>query len=236
VSLPALQPELEPQLVEATLLEAIRGHAREREFHAERDAVYDIVDGERREAAFAALHACWFARLALDAPLHEALAEQPAVARGCVRWLIAAARASRDEAADLLVGPDGDRTLFVRVRPATAAAPDRLLRLLRRELLHVADMLDPAFGYEAALPPDVAGSALARAVRDRYRILWSSYVDGRLWRQGLLPATAREERRAEFGRAFPRPGGHAVVAFERFFGGRDLTHAMLLAFARGEER
>jgi hypothetical protein len=97
-------------------------------------------------------------------------------------------------------------------------------------------MLDPAFGYEAALPPDVAGSALARAVRDRYRILWSSYVDGRLWRQGLLPATAREERSAEFDRAFPRPGGHAVVAFEKFFGGRDLTHAMLLAFARGEER
>jgi hypothetical protein len=230
-----LEPEFDSRLVEAAVLEAIRGHAREREFHGERDTVYDIVDPERREAAFEALHACWFARIALDRPFHEALAEQPAVARGCRRWLVAGARSSRDETADVLVGPAAGPTLLVRAGPRTVAARERLLGLLRRELLHVADMLDPAFGYEAALPRDIAGGPRAHAVRDKYHVLWNSYVDGRLLRRGLLPVAVREERVVEFGRAFPRLGGATAAAFEAFFGGRDLTHAALLAFACGEE-
>ena len=81
--------------------------------------------------------------------------------------------------------------MLVRVRPATVAAPTALLRLLRRELLHVA---------------------------------------------ALVPPTVREERLAEFGRAFPRLGAHTLGAFDRFFGGRHVTHAALVAFACGEER
>ena len=228
-------PEFEPRLVEAAVLEAIQGHAREGEFHRERGAAYDVVDPERREAAFAAIHARWFAKVALDRPFHDALAEQPAVARACARWLVAAARAARDEVADLLVGPDTGPTLLIRVRPATVAAPGQLIPLLRRELLHVADMIDAAFGYEAALPREIAGGPRAHAVRDRYRVLWNSYVDGRLLRRGLLPATVREERIAEFNRAFPRLGTRTVAAFEEFFDGRRGTHAALLAFACGEE-
>jgi hypothetical protein len=233
MSAPRLEPTFAPRLVEAAVLEAMRGHAREPEFHAQRDAVYDIVEPELREAAFASLHARWFERTALDRTFHEALAEQAAVAGGCARWLVADARASREEAADLLVVPGGRPTLLVRVQPATVATPERLLRLLRRELLHVADMLDPAFGYKAALPPDVAGGPRERVVRGHYRIVWDAYVDGRLVRRGALPAGVRAERRVEFGRAFPRLGAGTEAAFDRFFGGRGLTHAALLAFAAG---
>jgi hypothetical protein len=233
-----LDPEFEPRLVEMAVLEALRGHAREREFHAERDAVYGVVDPVRREAAFTALHARWFAGVALDAPFHAALAEQPALSQGCARWLVAAARAAGDEAADLLVGQDTGhtgRTLLVRVRATTIAAPTALLRLLRRELLHVADMLDAAFGYDTVLPADVAGGPRAHVVRDRYRVLWNSYVDGRLLQRALVPPTVREERLAEFGRAFPRLGARTLGAFDRFFGGQQVTHAALLAFACGDE-
>jgi hypothetical protein len=231
MSAPRLDPEFEPRLVEAAALEAIGGHAREGEFHAERDAVYDIVEPELREAAFAALHARWFERLALDRPFDAALAEQPTVADGCARWLIAGAGSPRDEAGDLLMGPAP--TLLVRVLPRTVAARERLLRLLRRELLHVADMLDPAFGYEAVLPRSIAGGARERLVRGNYRVVWNSYVDGRLLRLGRLPLVVREERMAEFGRAFPHLGTRTVTAFDVFFCGRDLTHAVLLAFAAG---
>jgi hypothetical protein len=229
-----LEPEFEPRLVETSVLEAMRGHAREHEFHVERDAVYDVVDPERREAAFTALHGRWFARAALDRPFHAALAEQPAVSRACARWLVGGARAARDEAADLLVGPDTGRTLLVRVHPRTVAAPASLLRFLRRELLHVADMVDAAFGYEAALPLNIAGGPRAQVVRDRYRVLWNSYVDGRLLRRGHVPPAARQERIAEFGRAFPGLGARTGATFEKFFGGQRLTHAALLAFACGE--
>lgn len=228
-----LDPEFDPRLVEAAVLEAIRGHARERDFHAERGAVYEIVEPEPREAAFEALHACWFERLALDRAFRQTLAEQPEIGARCRRCLVASARVRRDEVADLLVAPDERPTLVVLVMPATVAMPERLRVLLRRELLRVADMLDPRFGYEPAPPAGVAGGAWEWVARDAYRVLWDAWVDGRLVRLGVLPPTARRDRLAAFVRAFRHLGADTEGAFERFFDGRQLTHADLVAFIAG---
>jgi len=189
-----LDPEFDPRLVEAAVLEALRGHAGERDFHAEREVLYDIVEPEPREAAFEALHARWFGRLALDRAFHRALAEHPEIAARCRRCLVARARGRREEVADLLVAPDERPTLVVLVTPGTVAVPERLHVFLRRELLRVGDMLDPGFGYDPAPPAGVAGGAWERPVRDAYRVLWDAYVDGRLVRRGVLPATARRDR------------------------------------------
>lgn len=224
-----LDPELDPRLVEAAVLAAVRTRGEARAFHAERDALYAIADPEAREAAFDALHARWFDRLALARPFREALAAQPAVAAHCARWLVAAARRRGDEAADLLVVPSGRPTLVVRVMPETVVSAERLTPWLHAELLHVADMLDPRFAYTATLPP-AAGGPRERLVREHYRVLWSTFVAGRLVRRGILPATARAERLAEFARTFAIGAG-TVAAFERVFGRDDLTHAELLALA-----
>jgi hypothetical protein len=233
VSARRLDPEFDPRLVEAAVLAAIRGHGSAGQFHAERDTLYEVVDLEPREAAFEALHARWFRRLGLDQPLQAALAEQPGIAARCGRWLVLPARSRRDEMADLLVGSDVRPTLLLQVTPEMVATPERLWPLLRRELRHVADMLDPAFGYEATLPPGGGGSARERVVRDSYRVLWNAWVDGRLVRLGRLPATARAERLADFARAFPHLGTGAEAAFDRFFDAPQLTHAALVAFAAG---
>ena len=116
---------------------------------------------------------------------------------------------------------------------ATVAAPERLRPLLRRELLHVADMLDPRFDYRPTLGPEAGGGARESGVRDNYRVLWNVYVDGRLVRAGLVPPGVRVERLREFARAFSGLGEATEAAFERFYGGRALTHAELLAFAAG---
>ncbi|HSF04663.1 MAG TPA: hypothetical protein VLG10_02635 [Methylomirabilota bacterium] len=227
-----LDPEFDPRLVEAAVLTASRGHAVEGEFHAERDRLYEILDLEAREAAFDAHHARWFARLALDQPFRRALAEQPAIAASCGRWLVAGARA-RDEAADLLVGADVRPTLLVRVTPEAIAVPGRLWRLLRRELQHIADMLDPGFGYEATLPASVGEGPRGRVVRDNYRLLWDAWVDGRLLRRGLLPASARGDRLADFARVFGHLGVAVETVFDRIFCADQLTHRALVAFAAG---
>jgi hypothetical protein len=230
VSARALEPEFDPRLVEAALLAAVRGRADERALHAERDRLYEIAEPEPREAAFAELHARWFERQALDRPFREMLAERPEIGARCRRYLVARARDRREEAADLLVTPDAPPTLLVRVAPETVSAPGRLGLLLRRELLHVADMLDPRFDYRPTLGPEAGGGARESGVRDNYRVLWNVYVDGRLVRAGLVPPGVRAERLREFARAFP---GASEAAFERFYGGRALTHAELLAFAAG---
>jgi hypothetical protein len=228
-----LEPEFDPRLVEAAVLAAVARRGGEGEFHAERDGLYQIAEPEPREAAFAALHARWFERLALDRPFRETLAERPTIAARCGRWLVARARGTRDEAADLLVAPSAPPTLLVRVTAETVATAERLSLLLRRELLHVADMLDPRFGYAPSLPASAAGGARESVVRGNYRVLWDAYVDGRLARLEAVPLAVRAERLAEFVRAFPHLGERAVAAFERFFGARELTHAELLAFAVG---
>ena len=228
-----LEPEFDPRLVEGAVLAAVARGGGEREFHAERDGIYQIAEPEPREAAFAALHARWFERLGLDRPFRETLAERPAIAARCGRWLVARARGGRDEAADLLVAPSAPPTLLVRVTAETVATAERLSLLLRRELLHVADMLDARFGYAPSLPEGVAGGPRESVVRGNYRVLWDAYVDGRLARLGAVPAAVRAERLAEFVRAFPHLGEGLEAAFERFFGARELTHAELLAFAAG---
>ncbi len=228
-----LEPEFDPRLVEAAVLAAVTGTAGEREFHAERDGLYQIAEPEPREAAFAALHARWFERLALDRPFRETLAERPEIATRCGRWLVTRARAARDEAADLLVAPPAPPTLLVRVTPETVAVGARFSLLLRRELLHVADMLDPRFGYAPSLPEGVAGGPREGVVRGNYRVLWDAYVDGRLARAGLIPATARAGRLGEFNRRFSHLGEGTEAAFERVFDAHELTHAELLAFAAG---
>ncbi|MBI3628618.1 MAG: hypothetical protein HY217_03365 [Candidatus Rokubacteria bacterium] len=225
--------DYERALVEAAVLAGLGGRPEERAFQAERDGVYEIPDPEAREAAFAALHGAWFERLRLDRRLPKALAERPEIAGRCARCIVARVVAARDESADLLVAPPALPTLLVRVRAATLGVPARWERLLRHELLHVADMLDPAFGYAPRLPSSPEGPAHDRRLAERYRVLWDAYVDGRLARAGRVPAEVREVRLGDFARAFSELGDRVPGGFEAFFGAERCTHADLVAFAQG---
>ena len=220
--------DYEPALIEATVLQCVGDR---QDLHAERDPLYVIADAEAREAAFVALHARWFQRLGCDRPLHEALAERPEVAGACGRCVVARAGSTRAEAADLLMAPPVRPTLLVRITPARLGVRERTLAFLRPELLHVADMLDPDFGYEPRLA-STHDPALREGRRaERYRVLWDTYVDGRLVAGARAPATLRGERLAEFRQAFPELGQQAEAAFQRFFDARRRTHAELVAFA-----
>jgi hypothetical protein len=81
-------------------------------------------------------------------------------------------------------------------------APERLPFLLRRELLYVADMLDPAFGYDPAaadreFPPRGARPG------ERYRTLWALSVEQRLLDEGHGGAGRVALAEATVSRAFP---------------------------------
>jgi hypothetical protein len=226
-----LSLECDPALIEAAVLAAVRGRAEARAFHDERDPVYGLAETEAREAAFTALHARWFERLGLDRPLHQALGEEPGVAAACARGIVARARGSRGEGADLLVAPPAPPTVLVRIAPETLAAPERALALLRHELLHVADMLDPDFAYEPRLPAHHGGSVHEAGRAERYHVLWDAWVDGRLVRRGRASAALRAERLRDFRTAFPGLADDGEGAFEQFFGARRCTHAELARFA-----
>lgn len=220
----------ESVLLAERLLSAVDAAA----FRAERDRIYDADAAEERDARFEELHGRFFLQLGLDRPLHEVLADLPDLmvrTRGC-RVLPAASR--QEEAADLRVEvdapADGAPTIVVRLRPQSFLDQGGLRTLLRRELLHVADMLDPAFGYVRELPSLEGDPALVNLLRNRYRVVWDATIDGRLWRRGLLEARARVARLAEFTRTFPMLMETAEPTFDAWFDGPQPSHAAIVAF------
>jgi hypothetical protein len=225
--------EYEPGLVEEAVLAAVRGRPAEPAFRAERNPIYEIAEADERERRFRELHAAWFARLGLEAPLAGVLGEEPAATVGIARWLMARAGSRGGEGAELFVAGEGGarrQTVVVRVCPDTLADPGRFGAFLRREVAHLADMLDPRFGYTPGLGP-VTGGIPDALLRERYRVLWDTVIDGRLDRLGRAAAGARAARLREFAAAFAMLGPRVEAAFERFFGAAAPTHAELMRFA-----
>ncbi len=235
---PALALHFDARLVEEGVLRAIDSAPLERRlrFRAERDPLYELRDPEAREERFSELHRRWFARLGLAEGLHRALSERPRLSSGCSRCLVTAA--GREEYADLRqprsgsrAGASGKPILTIYLLTTTLLDPGRLLPFLRRELLHVDDLLDPGFEFEIDSGLPEGAGALAGLIRQRYRLLWETSVDGRLVAEGRLPGEVEEHRRREFLRAFPMLGEEGPSRFDRFFRGPRPGHRELLAFA-----
>lgn len=233
----------DPELVEEAVLLSEPAASREdaRAFRRERDRVYDVADADRREAAFQALHLRWFARLRLQEIVGQVVADHRDVTDRVAEGRVLRAVTRREEGADLvdqIVPGEVDQRpiLVLRLRPGTLFEPEALRALLRHELMHVADMLDPAFGYQRSLPDSDVGPSRDNIVRDRYRVLWDVTIDGRLARAGrcgvpLGPDPIRDARWQEFAGTFAMLGDDCRSVFEEWFDQLHPTHARLAEFA-----
>ena len=244
----------DPGLVDEAVLLAERTAPREaaRAFRRERDRVYGISDPDEREAAFQALHLRWFADLRLPDLLQSLIAERAAVVGQLDEGRVLRAVTRHEEGADLVdqvTSGEADRgpILVLRLRPATLLESEALCALVRHELMHVADMLDPAFGYQRSLPASDDGPSRDNNQRDRYRVVWDVTIDGRLARAGVdrrgaRPAAShadpaadsdavRAARWREFAATFSMLGDDCRRAFDEWFGTEHPTHAALAAFA-----
>jgi hypothetical protein len=227
-----------PDLIEEAVLLAERSAALPdvREFRRERDRIYEIADQDAREASFRTLHLGCFARLRLDGVIEQVMREHPDIAGAVQTCRVIRAVTRQEEGADLVdvIAPREGRSkpmLVLRLRSTTVVDPAALRTLLRHELMHVADMLDPAFGYERTLPPSDEGPSSDTILRDRYRVLWDTSIDGRLVRAGLTEDAARERGGREFSATFAMLGESCQGEFERWFDGPRPGHAEMVRFA-----
>ncbi len=226
-----------PDLVEEGVLLAERtapaGEARA--FRRERDRLYELRDSEAREAGFRALHQRWFVHFGLHTVIDQAVAAYGDLFDRVAEGRVLRALTRQDEGADLIDrGPltlDGGPLLVLRVRPAMLLEPDRLRALLPHELMHVADMLAPAFGYQRTLPPSDDGPSGDNILRERYRVVWDVTIDGRLSRRGLADARVRDARWQEFVTTFTMLDERRRDLFDEWFDGNHPTHGRLAAFA-----
>ncbi len=232
-------------LIEEAVFKATRGLPAEdrRAYDRPRVRVYEISDPDERETQFRRLNEEWFRRLGLHKTLERAVLERPGLAARLATCLVIPAASRKEELADLwdASGRQGseaggawsgpcDGALVIRLRPESFLNADELLGFLRHELMHVADMLDPAFQYEPDLPASHAGPSHDNILRDRYRVLWDATIDGRLCRAGLLTARTREIRLLEFARTFPNLGPQTEEEFSRWFEDPCPNHHEMIAF------
>lgn len=226
----------QPRLVEEAVFMALREAPQRERLQRQRDRLYRIADPELRDRTFEEFHRSLFIHFRLADPITKALSEQPFIIDETSRAVVCAA-GGKEEGAELFVGseagatPKDNRTVRILLKPQSLLDPEPLLTLLRHEMFHIADMLDPAFGYQPSLPPADGGQAHDRLLSERYRALWDATIDGRMVRRRWLCDSARDKHLEELERVFPMLRDLARKITELFFDREPHTHAELAAFA-----
>jgi len=201
-------------------------------FHRERERLYAILDPDERNAAFFQLHLEWFREWGLDEVLNRVVAEYPVLPNALEVLAFRQARNRNAEGAELYVNAAGGRHGVIAFCSERWLRAADLAAFLRHELMHLADMVDPVFGYSPRLDLGRGTAIEQRLVRERYRVLWAVTIDGRLDRAGRATIAGRAQRQAEFDRAFSFwPESRRQEVFTALWTDPAPAHAGLLALA-----
>lgn len=226
-----------PGLIERAVFDIARQDATlQRQYEREFADCYECPPGDQRELRFARMHERWFSELGLRELVARVAGEFSHILEHVSRLMVIRAADARAQTVELF-GTKGRYTVVVAVAPAILLDRAEFEYWARHELLHVDDMLDPAFGFDSADRPTGATPAAGNLARDRYAVLWAVSVDARLCRRGHAPAHARERRRTEFVRAFSLTHvNSAVDLFDRVWAECELAppgHRKLMSLALG---
>jgi hypothetical protein len=201
-------------------------------FHREREKPYSVPDPDERNAAFFRLHLDWFREWGLEKLLTTVLNEFPLLPRALNVLAFRKARNKSEEASELYVSTETGRNGVVALRSERFEHDELLTRFLRHELMHLQDMLDPAFGYSPNLHLKGQTAAQERLTRERYRLLWDITIDGRLATAGHQIIGTREGHRKLFDGAYSFwPSEKRDRVFEELWRGRSPHHGELVALA-----
>jgi len=233
----ALVVRYDPKLIEETVFHAQRDSWMARGLDQRRSRIYEVADPDEREQLFDDLYRSWFVRLGLGKVVDQTLQEQPIISTHVGTCYVVCATQAKEEGAELFVAPDRGldenqrRTLRILIRPGSLLTQETAITFLRHELFHIADMLDPAFAYEPALPKTDGGPTYDTLITNRYRVLWDVTISGRMMRRGWISESVRDEQLRVFRYTFFIPEEKSRELFIRFFDGERPTHPELATFA-----
>ncbi|MBI4323424.1 MAG: hypothetical protein HY596_04020 [Candidatus Omnitrophica bacterium] len=232
----------DPAFVEEAVFLALRARQQAGEgqpanaFFAEREALYTMQGGaDEREAAFVRLARRYFEQLQLPALFRQRLEELPVVAQRVEIVLVRRVWNRKEERVELFVRPGASElipatTVDIGLQAARILEPAWLVAFLRHELWHVADMLDPAFAYDPH--PDAGGDASVAEqdlLRERFRLLWAVWTDGRMRRRGWPTPVQEAARRRAYDGAFAGwEPAHRDAAWQRLAARDNWTQQELL--------
>ncbi len=229
--------QYDPRLVEEAVFHAQRDRSDSQELQESRDRIYKVSDPDAREGLFNDLNQLWFVRLDLGKTVERALQERSIITEQVEQCFVVRATHKKQEGAELFVARESAqnnpqrRTLRVLLCPESLFDADALNIFLRHEFFHIADMLDPRFGYEPVLPKTDGGPTYDTLIVTRYGVLWDTAINGRMMQRGWLTNSVHDQQLMDFRRAFPMLGEKGEECFRRFFHADQPNHAELAAFA-----
>lgn len=227
---------VQPELMERVVFEAARADSDlERLYQRQFADCYKEAAPHARNLAFRALHEKWFDELGFHRNITAALSRFPNVMR-CVDRAAFARAVGRNAQSMELFGKPGRYTAAACVAVSTLLDPVAFSYWAAHELLHIDDILDPDFVYDASLRPEGASIAATNRTRERYAVLWAISIDSRLARRGKIPNEIPMRRKDELTRSFGLTDiAAAELSFERLWtelGANRPAHPALVELAR----
>lgn len=202
------------------------------QFHGLSDNAYSIyLNPQDRAEAIRGVYKFLFSMLKLDAVAPEAIEKFPIIVRNAAAvYFVRPEDASSDESGDILIR-DGKTVVVIKVAPNTVNDPVRFRNILNFELMHVQDMMDPAFQFTPA--DSTLSKSWLDPVRLRYRLLWNIYCVSRLEKLPLESPRKRVDLETEFERLYGAiPAEVRARLFGKLFGVESFTHPILAELAR----
>ncbi len=204
---PALLQEVIDSFVEKTEREGDPSYYKE--FHELADPVYEKFALDDREPEFKKLYQYLFGIWGFADIIRDAFNEFPALRERIGIVLVKGVLKEDQEGVDILrkwgsvehelaeqFEAKGLKGVGIKLIPRRFYDP-ALTRYCRHELTHIADMLDPGFGYD---PDTKVGQNPGEEtlILQRYRVLWCLHIDSRLVRAGQEPMLSKDDRFKEF--------------------------------------
>jgi hypothetical protein len=238
---PALLQEVIDSFVEKTEREGDPTYYKE--FHELADPIYEKFTLDDRESEFKKLYQYLFGTWGFSDIIRDAFNEYPLVKDQVGIVLVKGVLKEDQEGVDILrkwgsVEQDmarhfeekGLKGVGIKLIPRRFYDP-ALTRYCRHELMHISDMLDPAFAYDADTKVGL-NPGEETLILHRYRILWSLSVDSRLTAAGKEPMLRKEDRFKEFRSWYRKiPAMQLKSVFEGLWQTGFFTHSELIEMA-----
>jgi hypothetical protein len=229
--------QYDPALMESVVLLEIEQREKEgdltffKEYHDLVDPIYEIASLEERNKAFQRVYQKLFFSWGLETVLVEVIHEFPWF-EDYIALIYFKKISSRDDTgADLMAKKGGvnPKVVLVQLLPQYFVERAWLKNFLRHEFMHISDILDNAFQYQES---PIMDSLPDNWVRERYRVIWDTYIDGRLSRKGFALVKGKDERWQEFESLYRKvPNLQRRALFEWLWEVKSLTHKEILESA-----
>ncbi len=171
-------------------------------FQLKREKIYESqLNQDLKDRAFKDLYRDFFHELKLHKIFEEVLLQFQLLAEPHILTFFKRVYGKKETGAQLYV-KEKLKTVIVGLQAHLLLKPLKLKAFLFHEIMHISDMLQPAFCYSPRSFLGGLNEIEDNLIRDRFRILWDLSIESRIRRRHWPTMVSEEIREVEFEKVF----------------------------------